>query len=118
MAKVTPPDSQTQHTPMRPAINPEARENQMIALAEKEAERQMREGTASSQIIVHYLKLGSTKERIERTILERQAELITAKTEALQSAKRVEELYANAIAAMKRYSGGGGSEVEEEEDDY
>lgn len=118
MAKVVPSNSSNEPTMMRPAINPEARENQMISLAEKEAERQLREGTASAQIIVHYLKLGSTKERIERTILERQAELITAKTEALQSAKRVEELYANAIAAMKRYSGGGGSEVEEEEDDY
>jgi hypothetical protein len=103
---------------MRPAISPEARENQMISLAETLAEQQLRDGTASSQVITHYLKLGSTKERIEREILERQKELITAKTEALQSAKRVEELYANAIAAMKRYSGGGGSEVEEEEDDY
>ena len=117
MAKVAPPDSLPQQTPMRPAINPEARENQMIALAEKLAEQQLMDGTASSQVITHYLKLGSTKERIEREILERQKELITAKTEALQSAKRVEELYANAIAAMKRYSGGGGSETEEEEED-
>lgn len=116
MAKVAPPNSQ-ELAPIRPAINPEARENQMISLAESLAEKQLRDGTASSQVITHYLKLGSTKERIERVILERQAELITAKTEALQSAKRVEELYANAIAAMKRYSGGGGSEEEEGEDD-
>jgi hypothetical protein len=117
MAKVTPSDSSEQLPMMRPAINPEARENQMISLAETLAEKQLRDGTASSQVITHYLKLGSTKERIEREILERQKELITAKTEALQSAKRVEELYANAIAAMKRYSGGGGGEEEEEEED-
>lgn len=117
MAKAIPPNSQEILPKMRPALTPEARENQMISLAESLAEEQLRNGTASSQVITHYLKLGSTKERIEREILERQKELITAKTEALQSAKRVEELYANAIAAMKRYSGGGGSETEEEEED-
>ena len=120
MAKVKAPNSSYPSPPMRPAISPEARENQMISLAEQLAEQQLRDGTASSQVITHYLKLGSTKERIEREILERQKELITAKTEALQSAKRVEELYANAIAAMKRYSGGGGDreQEEEDEDDY
>lgn len=95
---------------MRPALTPEARESQMIALAVDLAEKQLREGTASSQVITHYLKMGSTKERIEKEILEKQKELISAKTEALQSAKRVEELYADAISAMKRYSGNGGDE--------
>ena len=115
MAKVRVSDAPSPK--MRPALTPEAREGQMISLAVDLAERQLRDGTASSQVITHYLKLGSTKERIEQEILEKQKELITAKTEALQSAKRVEELYANAISAMKRYSGGGGSEEEEEEDD-
>lgn len=120
MANVKASNSSYSSPPIRPAITPEARENQMISLAEALAEQQLRDGTASSQVITHYLKLGSTKERIEREILERQKELITAKTEALQSAKRVEELYANAIAAMKRYSGGGGDreQEEEDEDDY
>ena len=90
---------------IRPAATPEARENQMIALAVDLAEKQLMEGTASSQVITHYLKLGSTKERIEKEILEKQKELIEAKTESLQSAKRVEELYANALSAMKTYSG-------------
>lgn len=99
---------------MRPALTPEARENQLIALATNLAEKQLIEGTASSQVITHYLKLGSTKERIEKEILEKQKELISAKTEALQSAKRIEELYTDAINAMKRYSGHGG---EEEYDD-
>lgn len=92
---------------MRPALTPEARENQLISLAVDLAEKQLQEGTASSQVITHYLKLGSTKERIEKEILEKQKELITAKTEAMRSAKRVEELYSNALDAMRRYSGNG-----------
>ena len=92
---------------MRPALTPEARENQLISLAVDLAEKQLQEGTASSQVITHYLKLGSTKERIEREILEKQKELITARTESLQSAKKVEELYENAINAMRNYSGQG-----------
>lgn len=92
---------------IRPALTPEARENQMIALAVDLAEKQLMEGTASSQVITHYLKLGSTKERIEKEILEKQKELISAKTENLKSAKRIEELYTNAIEAMRRYGGHG-----------
>lgn len=92
---------------MRPALTPEARENQMIALAMDRAEEQLRDGTASSQVITHFLKLATEKERIEREILERQKDLITAKTEALQSAKKIEELYTNAITAMRNYSGHG-----------
>ena len=102
---------------MRPATTPEARENQLIALAVDLAEKQLIEGTASSQVITHYLKLGSTKEKIEREILEKQKELIEAKTENLQSAKRIEELYTNAINAMKNYSGQNDSDDEEDEDD-
>ena len=97
-------------TPMRPALTPEARENQLISLAVDLAEQQLRDGTASSQVITHYLKLGSTKERIEKEILEKQKELISAKTDALQSAKRVEELYADAIKAFHKYSGQGDSD--------
>lgn len=98
----------------RPATTPEARENQLIARAVDLAEKQLMEGTASTQVIVHYLRLGSTKERIEKEILEQQKELIMAKTEALQSAKRVEELYAKALTAMKTYSGQGGEEEYDE----
>lgn len=98
---------------LRPALTPEARENQMISLAVDLAERQLMEGTASSQVITHYLKLGSTKERLEKEKLEEENKLLRARTESLQSAKRVEELYADAIAAMKRYSGNGGSNDDE-----
>lgn len=90
---------------LRPALTPESRENQLIALAVNLAEQQLRDGTASSQVITHYLKLGSTSQKVEREILEEQKKLITAKTEALQSQKRVEELYSNAIKAMREHSG-------------
>lgn len=111
--KVKNSDNPPEH--MSPVSTPEARENQLIYLATELAEKQLREGTASSQVITHYLKLGSTKERIEKEILAEQKKLITAKTEALQSAKRIEELYANAISAMRRYSGNGAEENEPED---
>lgn len=88
-----------------PALTPEDRENEMIIYAIDLAEKQLREGTASSAVITHYLKLGSSKEKLEREKLQKENELLRAKTEALQSAKRVEELYANALAAMKLYTG-------------
>ena len=88
-----------------PATTPEARENQLISLAVDLAEKQLAKGTASSQVITHYLKMGSTKERIEKELLEKQKELIQAKTDAIQSTKKVEELYANALSAMRTYSG-------------
>ena len=87
----------------RPATSPEARENQLIALAYDLVEQRLRDGTATSQETTHFLKLGSTKERLEKEILEKQKELITAKTESLYSQKRIDELYANAIEAMKSY---------------
>ena len=92
---------------MRPALTPEARENQLILLATELVEKRLREGTASSQETTHFLKLASTKARLEKTILEKQAELITAKTESLQSQRRVEELYAEAMKAFRNYSGQG-----------
>ena len=107
MAKAKVTNSSATQRKMRPALSPEARENQLISLATDLAEQQLREGTASSQVISHFLKLGSTKEKIEKEILEQQKELISAKTEALKSAKRVEELYADAISAMRKYNGQG-----------
>lgn len=97
--------------PRPPALTPEGRENQLISLAIDLAEKQLSEGTASSQVITHYLKLGSTKERLEKEKLEKENELLKAKTESLQSAKRVEELYKDALNAMRRYSGQAGEDV-------
>lgn len=92
--------------PMKPpARTPEARENQMIALAERLAEKQLAEGTASAQVITHYLKLGTTRERLEKEKLRRETELLSAKAEAMESAKRVEALYTQALSAMRSYSG-------------
>lgn len=91
----------------RPATTPEAREDQLIALAVNLAEQQLRDGTASPSVISHYLKLGSTKERIERQILEQQKDYLAAKTEAIQSSRHSEELFQEAIAAFKDYSGHG-----------
>ena len=90
---------------LKPALTPEARENQLIALAVNLAEKQLREGTAPSQVITHYLKLGSTKDRIEKEILEKQKELIEAKTQSLQSARQNEELYREVLEAFRSYSG-------------
>lgn len=105
MAKVHSSGSSKSQPEIRPALTPEARENQMIALAVDLAEQQLRDGTASSQVITHFLKLGSTKEKIEKQILMEQKKLITAKTEAIQAQKENAELFKDAIAAMKRYSG-------------
>lgn len=93
------------HRKLPPAKTPEAREKQLVALAVDLAERQLRDGTATSQVITHFLKVASTKETIEKEILEKQKELITAKTESLNSQRRIEALYADALNAMRRYSG-------------
>lgn len=97
----------------RPALTPEARENQLVSLAVDLAEKQLRDGTASSQVITHYLKLGSTKERLEKEILERQKELIDAKTKSYQSSEEIKVLYKDALNAMRRYSGHGGYEEDD-----
>jgi hypothetical protein len=93
----------------RPATTLEGRENQLIALAVDLAEKQIREGTASSQVIAHFLRLGSTREQYEKEKLKRENKLLEAKTEAVESAKNVEKLYKDALNAMKSYSGRGDS---------
>lgn len=94
-----------------PATTPEARENQLISAAVDLAERQILEGKASSQVITHYLKLATSRERLEREKLSRENELLQAKVEAIASAQRVEELYKNALDAMRSYGGGRQEEV-------
>ena len=92
----------------RPGLTPESRENQLISLAIDLAEKQLREGSASSQVISHFLKLGSTTNMLEKQTLVKNLELITAKTEAIKSGKVIEELYTNALEAMRSYSGNSG----------
>ena len=96
-----------------PALDPESREKQNINLAIKLAEQKLRDGTASNSIIVHYLKLGSTKERLEKEKLEVEAELLKAKKEAIESQERSDKLYADAIIAIRHYSGNYEDEYDE-----
>ena len=95
----------------RPGLTPESRENQIVSLAIDLAEKQIREGTASSQVITHFLKLGSTTNMLEKETLKKNLELITAKTESIKSGKIVEELYKSALEAMRRYSGNNNSDI-------
>ena len=90
----------------------DSRENQLIHLSVELAAKQLRQGTASSQVITHFLKLGSSQAALEKAKLTQENQLLEAKTEALKSHKKVEELYANALAAMRSYSG-----QEEEKDE-
>ena len=111
MKKVSKKDNKdSSSNKIRPALTPEARENQMISLAVDLAEKQLQEGTASSQVITHFLKLGSTKQQLEKQKLVEENKLLRAKTENLQSVGRIEELYAEAINAMRNYSGQGDSD--------
>ena len=89
---------------MRPALTPEARENQLVSLAVDLDEQQLRDGTASSQVITHYLKLGSTKKKKKKEKLEEENKLLKAKTEAMQSQRRSEGLFEKAISEMNRYA--------------
>lgn len=91
----------------RPALSLEGREGQLCALAVDLAEKQLRDGTASSQIITHYLKLASVEKQLEMEILREQKKLITAKTEDIESRKEIKALYEDALKAMRTYSGQG-----------
>lgn len=103
---------------IRPALTPEARENQMISLAMDLVEQRLIDGTASSQETTHFLKLATSKANLEKEKLERENELLRAKTESLQSAKNMEKVYTEALNAMRRYSGQGGVEDDEDWSDY
>ena len=98
-----------------PAQNPEDREQQMINLAVNYAEQQMLNGTASSQIVTHFLKLATAKERLEREKLESENLLLKAKSEQLKDAKTQGEMYAKALNAMRSYVGGGEPTDDDEE---
>ena len=100
---------------IRPALSPEAREQQLVSLAVDCAERQLREGTASSAVIVHYLKLGTVNAELEREKLRNENEVLRAKAGALKSAENSEKLFADAIKAFKKYSGNGGTSDESED---
>lgn len=90
---------------LRPSLTPEGEENQLIALAVALAKKQLQEGTASSQVIAQCLKMGSTRERLERERLEEENNLLRAKINAINAGEDMKTLYEEAIKAMKDYSG-------------
>ena len=94
----------------RPAISPEARENQLISLAVDLAERQLMDGSASSQVITHFLKLGTTRAELEKEKLKRENKVLEAKAKAYESSEEIKTLYENALKAMRDYSGAGDPE--------
>lgn len=89
----------------RPAMTDEGRESKLVSLALDLAEKQLRDGTASSQVVTHLLKISSTREKLELERLERENLLLAAKADQIASAKRVEELYERALNAMRGYAG-------------
>lgn len=99
---------------VRPALSPKAREQQLAAYAYDLAEQQLRDGTASSQVITHFLKVGSEEQKRRVEKLEEENKLLRAKTESLEAAKHMDEMFDKAIAAMKRYSGNINGTNEEE----
>lgn len=111
MAKVTTTTSK-QRKKLRPALSPEARENQMIALAVDLAEQQLIDGTASAQVITHFLKLGTTKAELEKEKIRKETELLGAKIQMADSIEEQKKLAEDAIKAMRNYGGAG------EDDEY
>lgn len=107
-------DQRARSSRLPPATSPEERENQLIGLAMDSAEKQLRDGTASSQMITHFLKLATSREQLEKQKLELEAGLLAARAESLAGQQRSEEMYAQALNAMRSYSG----QVPIEEDEY
>jgi|SRR3954447_19091737 hypothetical protein len=102
--------AETRRSRRRPATSPEARENELSSAAYDLAEEQIHSGTASSQVITHFLKMGSSRERKEQMRMDHEIHLMEVKAEQLEGQKRVEELYANALEAMRGYSGIGSAQ--------
>ena len=105
-------------TPMRPALTPEARENQLISLAINLVEQRLRDGTASAMETTHFLKLASRKSKLDAERAELENELIKAKTQNLRDQADIKTLYQEAINAMRRYGGYASGTSSDDEDDY
>lgn len=116
MKQINKSESLADNRQRKPALTPEERENELIALSLDCVEERIRNRTATAQELIHFLKLASTKEQIERQKLEEEVELLRSKTKALESSERVEKLYSDAIKAMSIYSGNISSNDSEEED--
>lgn len=110
------PSSETSRSRRRPATTPDGRESQMISLAERLAEQQLRDGTASSQVITHYLKLGSSREQLEQQRLAGEVEVQKAKIESMASTQRLEAMYTKAMDAFRGYQGRSAEDPDEDSD--
>lgn len=106
MAKRTSDEQKASQNIRRKALSPDARENQLIALAMDTAEERMLNGTASSQEIVHFLRLGSSLVKLQKEEIRERIELDKSKVKAIESAEEYKKLYESAIEAMKSYGGG------------
>lgn len=115
MAKSTKDNANSSKRKFPPASTPEARENQLISLAYDLVEQRLIDGTATSAETTAVLRLGTAKARLEKEKLEQEVKLAAAKTEAIESARKTEELMEKAIQAMRAYSGAGtgGEEYED-----
>lgn len=96
---------QTDSPPILTSSTPEGRENELINMAYELVAQRLANGTATSAETVHFLKMGSARERLEKKLIEKDLELKQAKTEALQSAKQMESMFSDVMNAMRSYSG-------------
>lgn len=108
------PESKTSRD--RPATTPNGRENQLVAKAVNLAEQQLEDGTASAQVITHYLKLGSSRERLEQERIRHENELLVVKKEALEATKKSDELFKEAMDYFRAYTGNGPIQTEYDQD--
>ena len=113
MGAIKSSDSGTKTVKRRPGLTPESRENQVISMAYDRAEQQIADGTASSQVLSHFLKLGSPKAKKEMEILEKQSLYLDAKIQSFQSMRNIDSMYKEALDAMRSYSSGGGEPCED-----
>lgn len=109
-----PKESEPKKPRPRRATTPEGREQQLIALAVDVAEDMMRNGNAPAQIVTHYLKMGSTREKIELELKSEEIKVAKARREMMESQKKIESVYEEALAAMRHYAGGPKPESKDE----
>ena len=98
----------------KPATSPEAREQQLASLAYDVAEEQLASGTASSQVVPHFLKAGSSREKMEQMRMEHEIEMMKVKREAIRNQERADEMFSEALKAMRSYQGADSTSVEDD----
>lgn len=100
------------------AKTPEERESMLVSMSMDRIEQQIADGTVSSQVLTHFAKLGSSRERLEQERLRNENDVLRKKVETMEAAVDVKNLMEDALAAFRGYSGGQGEFIDEEDDDY